>query len=73
MALIELNDIDLQEKAAGDVGKFTREVYQQCVDKGWSVNDFRLFVQLINLRKESVFSEVSQQVRNMPLPSRRAS
>lgn len=49
-----------ETKRSDEVGEFAKEVYQQCVDKGWSVGDFRLFAQIINVRKESALSDACQ-------------
>lgn len=58
-----------QKGRASSVKKFADEVYQQCVDKGWTIGDFRLFTQFLELRKESAFSEVRQQVNDTSLPN----
>lgn len=46
------------------VKKFADEVYRQCVDMEWTVEDFRLFAQFIEMHKESVSNEVLRQVRS---------
>lgn len=57
------------EDRANDVRKFAKEVYQQCVEKGWSLSDYRLFAHYIEMSKESAFREVRTLVERTPLPN----
>lgn len=64
--------VDMDVTNHGDISevtKFANEVYQQCVDKGWSVADFGLFTQLLIIRKESAINQVRAQMDQSPLPS----
>lgn len=67
--MAENEEIKERENRSEDVAEFAREVYQQCVDKGWSIKDFGLFVTLIKIRKESADRTVIHQLEDAPLPN----
>lgn len=55
-------------KRSDGIADFAKEVYQQCVEKGWSLGDYSLFAQLIVLKKEAAFRVIRIQKENEPLP-----
>lgn len=59
------------EDRVNDVSEFAKEVYRQCVEKGWSLKDYRLFALLIERSKESAFGDVRTQLESAPLPNNR--
>lgn len=67
--LMNMKQDEAKLKEQSEVYEFSNEVYQQCVDKGWSVADFGLFTQLLIIRKESAINQVRAQIDQSPLPS----
>ena len=58
-----------EKKISDGVSAFAQEVYCKCVEKGWTLSDFSLFAQLIELKKEAAFREIRTQEGNKPLPN----
>ncbi len=54
---------------AEKIKSFADKVYEKCVDKGMTHEDFGLFVHYITMRKQSVSADLMRQARRMVLPS----
>ena len=64
----EVKVMATERKRSDGISAFAKEVYCQCVEKGWTLSDFSLFVQLIELKKEAAFRVIRIQKENEPLP-----
>lgn len=52
-----------------EIENFANEVYRQCVDKGMTCKDFRLFAHFIEVRKQRVASTLYKQTEKLALPN----
>lgn len=54
---------------AQEIREFVNEVYEQCVNRKMTCEDFDLFAHYIEMRKGSALNEVHERVKNTPLPN----